>query len=50
MTVDGKKRISKKIMFSTEVGNVIISSFILCFANARRYFEKILFFVSFLLQ
>ena len=29
-------------MFSIEVGNVIISFCIICFANARKYFEKIL--------
>ena len=42
MTGNVKKRISKKIMFSLEVGNVIISSCIMFFANARKYFEKIL--------
>ena len=42
MTVDGKKRISKKVMSSTEVGNVIISSRVICFANARKYSEEIL--------
>ena len=40
--VKKKKRISKKIMFSLEVGNVIISSCIMFFTNARKYFEKIL--------
>ena len=32
----------EKKMFSTEVGKVIISSCIICSANARKYFEKIL--------
>ena len=32
----------EKKMFSTEVGKVIISSYIICSANARKYFEKIL--------
>ena len=40
MKVDGKKLL-KQIMFSTEEGNVIISSCIICFANARKYFENI---------
>ena len=42
MTVDGKKIITKKNMFNTEVGNVTFSSGIICFANARKYFEKII--------
>ena len=43
ITVDEKKkRISKKVIFSTKVGNVIISSSNIPFANARKYFEKIL--------
>ena len=29
-------------MFSNEVGNVIISSSMICFANDRSYLEKIL--------
>ena len=44
ITVDEKKkkRISKKVIFSTKVGNVISSSSNISFANARKYFEKIL--------
>ena len=37
-----EKKYVKQIMFSTEVVNVIISSCIIYFANARKYFEKIL--------
>ena len=39
MTVDGKKRIYEKIILTTEEGNLIISSCIICFANARKYSE-----------
>ena len=35
-----KKRISNKIMFTTEEGNVIISSCIICFANARKHSDR----------
>ena len=42
MTVDWKKRIYRKIIFTTEEGNLINSSCIICFANARKYFEEIL--------
>ena len=42
MTVDGKKEFLKKIMFSNEKGNVIISSCIICFASARKYSEEML--------
>ena len=43
MTVDEKKkRISKKIIFTTKEGTIIISSCIICFANARKYFEEII--------
>ena len=53
MTVDGEKTISRKNMFTTEEGDVIISPCIICFANARKnsgeilrrftfkYFEKV---------
>ena len=34
--------ISSKIMFTTEDGNLIISSFSICFSNARGYSEKTL--------
>ena len=36
-----KKRIYKKIMFTTKEGNLTISSYITCFANARKYSEEI---------
>ena len=42
LTVDGKKRIYKKIMFTTEEGNLIISSSVICLANARKYSEETL--------
>ena len=43
MKVNRKENCWKKIMFTNVEGNVIISScIIICFANARRYFEKIL--------
>ena len=41
MTVDEKKRIYKKILFTTKEGNLIISSCIIWFANARMYSEEI---------
>ena len=54
MTGDGKKEFIKKNMFTTKEGNhLIISSCIICFANARKcskeiplrltfkYFEKV---------
>ena len=41
MTVDGKKNY-EKVMFTTEEGNFIISSCIICFADARKYSEEIL--------
>ena len=40
MTVDEKK-ISKNAMFTTEEGNAIIISCIICFDNARKYSEEI---------
>ena len=39
MTVDGKKRIYKKNMFTTEEGN--LTCCIVCFVNARKYSEEI---------
>ena len=42
MAVDGKKEFIKKFMFTTEEENLIVSSCIICFANARKYFEDIL--------
>ena len=43
MKVDGKKKKNyKKIMFITKEGNLIISSCVICFPNARKYSEKIL--------
>ena len=39
MTVDGKKNY-KKIMFTAKEGNLIISSCIICFANARKCSEE----------
>ena len=42
MAVDGKKEFIKKSMFTTEEGNLIVSSCIICFANARKHFEEIL--------
>ena len=48
ITVDEKKkRISKKVIISTKVGNVISSSSNISFANARKYFEKILLRLTF---
>ena len=41
MAVDGKK------LFGTEMANVIISSLIIYFANARNYFEKTLRILTF---
>ena len=35
------------ILFGTYVGNVLISSCIICLANARKYFEKILWRLTF---
>ena len=40
MKVYGKK-ITKNIMLGAEVRNVIITSYIKCFADVRKYFEKI---------
>ena len=40
MKVYGKK-ITKNIMLGAEVRNVIITSYIKCFANVRKYFERI---------
>ena len=40
MKVYGKK-ITKNIMLGAEVRNVIITSYIKCFSNVRKYFEKI---------
>ena len=45
MTVDGE--FMKKTMFTTEEGNLIISSCILCFANAWKYFEEIVWRLTF---
>ena len=42
MAIDEEKRIYKKIMFTTEEGNLIIRSRIICFANAMKYSEEIL--------
>ena len=39
LKVDGKKEIFEKNMFPIEEGNLIISSCIICFANARNYSE-----------
>ena len=36
MTVDGKKKIYKKIMFTTEEGNLIISSRIICWTPCSK--------------
>ena len=47
ISVDGKKTISKKIMFTTEEGNVVISSCIICFVNARKYSEEIFWGLTF---
>ena len=41
MTVDEKKRISKKNIFTTEERNAIISSSIIYFPNTRKYSEEI---------
>ena len=41
MLVDGKKINYKYIMFTIEEGNLIISFYIIRFANAGRYFEEI---------
>ena len=42
MTVDGKKEFIKKVTFTTEEWNAIISSCIICSANSRKYFEEVL--------
>ena len=42
----GKKRIYKNVMFTTEEGNLIISSCIICFANAGKYSEDILWILT----
>ena len=34
-------------MFTTEEGNVVISSCIICFVNARKYSEEILWGLTF---
>ena len=41
MRVDEKEEFLKKNMFTTEIGNVIIISCIICFVNARKYSEEI---------
>ena len=42
MTVNGKKEFIKKVTFTTEEWNAIISSCIICSANSRKYFEEVL--------
>ena len=44
MTVDGKNKFLKKIMFTTEEGNVIVCYIlnVICSGNARKYSEEIL--------
>ena len=37
-----EKKNYKKIMFTSEEGNLIISSCIICFANGKKYFDEIL--------
>ena len=47
VTVDGKKEFRKELCVVMKWGNVTISSGIICFVNAWKYFAKILRIMAF---